>query len=104
MENKWINMKTLNDLNEESVKRGYNRNIWVNIIEDKMKECMKEKNISWKGEDTQVCLIPLMEHKHKGGEPCETHIRCILDTGHYLGGSNPTLDVPMEMFRELESF
>ena len=97
-------MKTLNDLNEESVKRGYNRNLWVDIIENKLKQSMDENpNVIWRGENTQVCLVPVMEHKHKSGQPCETHMRCRLDTGGYLKGSNPTLDVPMEMFEELKS-
>ena len=97
-ENRWVSLKTLRVLNKESVDNGYNRNLWVKVFEKGLKEVMdKSEKVSWKGLKTQVCLIPLMIHEHKGGEPCEPHVRCLVGTGGYLDGE-PTLDVPMEMF------
>ena len=104
MTDSWITLKTLNVLNEESVKKGYNRNLWMNIIEEKLKEGMdKSPSVKWNGSNTQVCLVPRMIHEHKSGKPCEPHVRCVLDTGGYIEGSNPTLDVSMEMFEKLSS-
>jgi hypothetical protein len=100
-ENRWVSLKTLRVLNKGSVAKGYNRNIWVKIVEKALKDAMdKSETCSWRGLKTSVCLVPLMMHEHKGGEPCEPHVRCCISTGGYLD-CDPTLDVPMELFTEL---
>ena len=103
-DDKWVSLKTLDILNEESVKRGYNRNLYMDIIENKLKEGIdKNPRLQWRGLDTQVLLIPLMIHEHKNCEPCEPHIRTQLCCGGHLGGNEPLLDIPIEMFLKLES-
>ena len=62
----------------------------------------KNPKTKWRGLETKIQLIPLMIHKHKNCEPCEPHIRAQLSFGLYLGGSEPLLDIPLEMFNELK--
>jgi len=98
-----VSLKTLRKLNKESVKRGYNRNIWVKEFEKSLKEVMdKSSTVTWRGFNTTVLLTPLMIHEHKNLEPCEPHVRCRITTGMFEK-LDPFLDVPWDMFWELES-
>ena len=96
-----VSLRTLRVLNKESVKRGYNRNLWIKEFEKDLKEKMnKSPDVSWRGLKTEVLLIPVLIHEHKGGEPCEAHIRSQISTGGLL--SEPFLDIPIEMFEDLK--
>lgn len=88
----------LRDLNSESLKAGYNRNIYFRIFYKNTRSQLKKKGL-WNGrEHTNILLIPLMIHQHKAFEPCEDHMRCqvFTDNGLFL-----LLDVPMESFKAL---
>ena len=98
-----ITLRTLRKLNKESVKRGYNRNLWVKKFEKSLKEEMdKSSEVTWRGLNTTVLLTPLMIHEHKNLEPCEPHVRCRISTGMFES-LDPFLDVSWDMFWELES-
>ena len=54
----------------------------------------------WNGLNTFVLLKPLMFHKHKNGEECETHIRCEVLTDQIIPFL--TLDLPVKEVKVLE--
>jgi len=93
-----VNLKELNALNETSIERGYNRNIYFDVFEKMFAEGMMVRRL-WGGAKTTVMLQPLMLHEHKAFEPCEPHVRCHIFTDGICGFL--TLDVDMNDFRTL---
>ncbi|NVK00087.1 MAG: hypothetical protein HWE12_00975 [Oceanospirillaceae bacterium] len=93
-----VNLKDLNALNETSIERGYNRNIYFDVVEKMLAEGMKLRGL-WRGAETTVMLQPLMLHEHKAFESCEPHVRCHIFTDGICGFL--TLDVDMNDFRTL---
>lgn len=93
-----VTLKELNVLNETSVERGYNRNIYFDIVENQFAEGMKQRGL-WRGAETKVMLQPLMLHEYKAFEPCEPHVRCHIFTDNICGFL--TLDVDMNDFKTL---
>ena len=97
---KFCSLKQLGELNQISMDKGYNRNLYFENFAKDFEEKMKEEDL-WNGEDdTYVLLIPLMFHNHKQMEPCETHIRTQVFTDG-LVGSFLTLDIPIREFMAL---
>ena len=97
---KFCSLKQLGELNQISMDKGYNRNLYFENFAKDFEEKMKEEDL-WHGEDnTYVMLIPLMFHNHKQMEPCETHIRTQVFTDG-LVGSFLTLDLPIREFMAL---
>ena len=68
-----ITVKDLLIINKNSIKQDYNRTFdeeWL------LKEVMHENATSKKKAIAiKTVIIPLMEHKHRHGEPCEPHMR-----------------------------
>ena len=98
-----VNLKDLKELNKLSIKLDYNRNIHFTPVFKKLKEEMSKINNEhgvWKGLNTFVLLKPLMFHKHKNGEECETHIRCEVLTNQIIPFL--TLDLPVTELKVLE--
>ena len=98
-----VNLKGLKELNKLSIKLDYNRNIHFTPVFKKLKEEMSKINNEhgvWKGLNTFVLLKPLMFHKHKNGEECETHIRCEVLTNQIIPFL--TLDLPVKEVKVLE--
>lgn len=91
-ENKYVSFSELNELNEESIGLGYNRNLYFErVSEDLMEKCAVL---------TKVMLEPVMIHSHKGGVPCEDHLRCIVHTSGFLSAPL-TLDVSIKSFKKI---
>jgi len=102
MKYKIIDLTTLNDVNEKSLKCGYNRNLYFDVIANEMKDKMQyapKEYGNWNEMKTKVILQPLMVHSHKSLEPCEDHMRCSVELGGIINGL--ILDVPMDTFNEL---
>ena len=100
LKNKFCSLKELGRLNQISMDKGYNRNLYFENFAKDFEEKMKDKGM-WNGEDnTYVMLIPLMFHNHKQMEPCETHIRTQVFTDG-LVGSFLTLDIPIREYDSL---
>jgi hypothetical protein len=101
---KVIKLTELESVNNSSIKKGYNRNLY---FDDVIKKLMKEMNKnpflygSWKGMETKILLEPIMVHAHKDLKPCEEHMRCVVEVGGILKGL--TLDVPMDNYEEMPS-
>ena len=97
-----ISLKELKALNKKSIRKGYNRNIYFQrFFKDLKKNMLKDtsKFGYWNGENTKVFLDPLLKHSHKGGEECETHMRCNILTPFF---GMLFLDVPLDDFEELK--
>jgi len=101
MEIKIVDLKTLKEINKESIKKDYNRNIEWGLFQSALMKSMNERReVVWKGMNTIVALVPLMIHEHKKGEKCEPHLRCQVFTDNCVGFF-VTLDVPMDLFDSL---
>lgn len=101
MEIKIVDLKTLKEINKESIKKDYNRNIEWGLFQSALMKSMNERReVVWKGMNTIVALVPLMIHEHKMGEKCEPHVRCRVDTNYCLSDFL-TLDIPMDLFHSL---
>lgn len=97
---KLCSLKDLRKLNQISIEKDYNRNLYIERFAKEFEEKMKERNM-WNGEEkTYVLLVPMMFHHHKHLEPCETHIRTEVFTNG-LVGSFLTLDLPIREFEVL---
>ena len=100
LKNKFCSLKELGRLNQISMDKGYNRNLYFENFAKDFEEKMKDKGM-WNGEDnTYVILCGLMFHNHKGGVECETHIRTEVFTDG-LVGSFLTLDIPIREYDSL---
>ena len=100
LKNKFCSLKELGRLNQISMDKGYNRNLYFEKFAKDFEEKMKDKGM-WNGEDnTYVILCGLMFHNHKGGVECETHIRTEVFTDG-LVGSFLTLDIPIREYDSL---
>jgi hypothetical protein len=101
---RYATLEQLKTLNELSLEKGYNRNLYVEDVIDKIKEELSVEGNSygvWSGLKTNiVMLIPLMIHKHKHGKECESHVRCEVFTNGIFRFL--TLDVPIEDYKSLE--
>ena len=97
LKNKFCSLKDLGKLNQISVDKGYNKNLYFETFAKDFEEKMKGKGL-WNGEDkTYVILNGLMFHNHKQMEPCETHIRTHVFTNG-LVGSFLMLDLPIREY------
>ena len=100
LKNKFCSLKELGRLNQISMDKGYNRNLYFENFAKDFEEKMKDKGM-WNGEDnTYVILCGLMFHNRKGGVECETHIRTEVFTDG-LVGSFLTLDIPIREYDSL---
>jgi len=100
MKKKFCSLKELGRLNQISMDKGYNRNLYFENFAKDFEGKMKDKGM-WNGADnTYVILCGLMFHNHKGGVECETHIRTEVFTDG-LVGSFLTLDIPIREFDSL---
>ena len=100
LKNKFCSLKELGRLNQISMDKGYNRNLYFENFAKDFEKKMKDKGM-WNGEDnTYVILCGLMFHNHKGGVECETHIRTEVFTDG-LVGSFLTLDIPIREYDSL---
>ena len=99
-------VESLREINEQAVKCGYNRAFdwelaeaelrkFFNELNDKMEHKLDIERLMFK---FSVVLVPLMEHQHKRGVPCEKHMRCLVKFGKT---PHPILDVPMNTWRRL---
>ena len=95
---KIVDLQTLQALNNLSIRSGYNRNLEWQVYKDHLKNVMDhDANVSWAGMKTRVLLEPVMIHKHKAGEECEPHVRCLVQSvGTYV-----LLDLPYESYEAL---
>ena len=101
MENKIVNLRTLKEINETSIKKDYNRNLEWNVFQSALMKSMYEReDVVWRGMNTYVGLLPMMIHEHKNGVRCEPHVRCEVITDNCINGF-VTLDVPMDLFHSL---
>ena len=100
---KVVNLAELKTINKESIAKGYNRNLNMKPFMQALKTAMYKSNGKmgfWRGMKTNVLLVPLFEHNHKGGVECEPHLRChVQEMG--LVSKFLTLDVPFSTFNEL---
>ena len=102
METKIVNLKTLKDVNNASIKKDYNRNLEWKVFQSALMKSMNARtDVCWRGMKTNVALIPRMIHEHKKGVKCEPHVRCEVFTDNCLRGFL-TLDVPMDLFNSLK--
>ena len=62
-----ISLKELVRLNQISIRRGYNRNL------------VDKFDINFDNEDL-FTISPLIIHRHKNGQKCEPHVRCIVNS------------------------
>ena len=91
---------SLREINEQAIERGYNRALDWELAEAELRKFFNELNDSVEQElnieelmfSFPIVLVPLMEHQHKRGVPCEKHMRCLVDFGKT---PHPILDVPM---------
>ena len=100
---KVVNLAELKTINKESIAQGYNRNLNIKPFTQALKTAMYENSGEkgyWRGMKTNVMLVPLMKHNHKGGVECEPHLRCQV---HEMGlvSTCLTLDVPFSTFNKL---
>jgi len=101
MGTKIVDLKTLKEINKDSIKKDYNRNLEWKVFQSALMKSMNErKDVVWRGMKTNVLLVPLMIHEHKKGEKCEPHLRCQVFTDN-CEGFLMTLDVPMDLFDSL---
>jgi hypothetical protein len=101
METKIVNLKTLKDVNNASIKKDYNRNLEWKVFQSALMKSMNARtDVCWRGMKTNVALIPRMIHEHKKGVKCEPHVRCEVFNDNCLRGFL-TLDVPMDLFHSL---
>ena len=99
---KVVTLRELNKINNQSIEAGYNRNVYFDVVFNKMKETLNtpKSDGTWRGMNTRTFLVPLMVHNHKGGEKCEAHMRCEIYTHNAIMGM-VFLDVPMDTFNSL---
>ena len=100
---KVVDLRQLKEINKQSIECGYNRNIEFSKFTKSLREGMQnapKKGGSWSGMKTKVVVQPLMHHSHKGGQECEVHMRCFVDTP-----VTPAfiIDIPMNVFNLLMS-
>ena len=95
-----VSIENLKGVNQDSIDCGYNRNFrWTNLYKV-MKKKFKKGGF-WSGDKTSYVLLrPWMVHSHKGGVPCEDHLRCEVFTNYLVPGTL-VLDVPYETLDEL---
>ena len=97
---------SLREINELAVKFGYNRTFDWELAEAELRKFFNEMNDSVEQMlnieqlmlTYPITLVPLMEHEHKRGVPCEKHMRCLVNFGET---PHPILDVPMNIWRKL---
>jgi hypothetical protein len=95
-----VYVDSLREINEQAVERGYNRALDWELAEAELHKFFNELNDSVEHQlDIEkmmlwfpIVLVPLMEHQHKRGVPCEKHMRCLVNFGKT---PHPILDVPM---------
>ena len=86
-----MSKQQLVDANQWAIEIGYNRAVEKDPL---------EKLLNNYDEETRFPILLSMPHEHKGGEPCETHMRCEI----FLGPTGPKVlvDVDMDLFQRLE--
>lgn len=98
---KFVPMNQLKKINNESIACDYNRNLDFDAFYKDFKKKMKKRGM-WKNDATTgVLLIPLFAHHHKGGEPCEEHMRCRISTAELFPPI--IIDVPLPSMNRLLS-
>lgn len=100
LKNRFCSLKELGRLNQISIDKGYNRNLYFENFAKEFKKKMKKEGLWHGATNTYVILCGLMFHNHKGGVECETHIRTEVFTNG-LVGSFLTLDIPIREYDSL---
>mgnify|MGYP003650023387 FL=1 len=86
-----ITKQQLVNANQWAIDIGYNRAVESDPL---------EKLLDNYDEEIRFPILLSIVHEHKGGEPCEPHMRCEI----ILGPTGPKIlvDVDMDMFQRLE--
>lgn len=90
-----VHLSDLLKMNENSIKRGYNRNFCEDIIVEYLQKGCDENGVVF-SDGLKLVVQFMMLHHHKNGEECEEHIRLMV----YLVHNNrfAFLDVTKEDF------
>ncbi len=102
---KAVNLHELRKINKNSIREGYNRNIYFTLFKkDLMNEMKKDtsKFGVWSGMETKVCVLPLMIHEHKGGVETQPHMRCMIQTT--FNDMSPIIDITMKDYNRIKDY
>ena len=102
---KAVNLHELKKINKNSIREGYNRNIYFTRFKmDLMSEMKKDPTMfgHWSGMETKVCVQPIMIHEHKGGVKTQKHMRCMIQTT--FDDLNPIIDITMSDYNRIKDY
>lgn len=102
---KAVNLHELRKINKNSIREGYNRNIYFTLFKKDLMNEMKKDTTKfgvWSGMETKVCVQPIMIHEHKGGVKTQPHMRCIIQTT--LDDVSPIIDITMSDYNRIKDY
>jgi len=103
---KGLTLHDLKKINKNSIKEGYNRNIYFSKFKMKLKEEMQKDTTKfghWNDMDTMVCIQPIMIHEHKSGVKTAPHMRCFIRTT-FESVNDLIIDITMKDFRNIKNY